>query len=184
MNPILLTLTVLAQVAILHTLSPWHMGLSLGLGLTSVFALLAFSRHTWDAHLDMILAMLGYGGLGMLIPTLLTGQSCHHEFRLSHYATMSLLMWLFTLPAIWTEARCVQAFKRQGRGVLALAADAIGMQAGMLLAHVPLMLIPMSQGHGAWIAQAFMLVGMTLGMLAAQTFLLPRLVWNESEWNG
>jgi hypothetical protein len=179
MNPLSMTVAVLAQIAILQWISPSHTGLALSLGLTSLFTILACSRRIWDPHLDMILIMLSYGGLGMLLPTLVTGEVCPHHFHATHFIAMSVLMWVFSLPVVWTQARCVQAYKQFGRGHIALLADAAGMQAGMFLAHVPISLLPMGTSSGPWITQAVMLIGMTLGMLAVQSFVMPRLLWNE-----
>ncbi len=174
MNPYLLTAACLAQVAILAARAPWTEGLLAGLGLSLIAALLASTRLRWGAHLDMYLAMLAYGGLGMLMPTLLTGAVCHHEFHWDHYVLMSAGMWVFSLVPIWREARCLAQARREGRGFALLLMDGIGMQIGMGLAHVPLLWLPMGDPRVAWLSQGSMLAGMGLGMMAAQ--------WFSTEW--
>lgn len=179
MNPFLLTLSCLAQLAVLAWLAPSREGLAAGLGLTGVFAMFAFTRRRWGAHLDMYLAMTGWGGLGMLLPSIESGVHCNHQFQWQHYAAMSIGMWVFSLVPIWREARCLAAAKREGRAGWTLVLDGIGMQLGMGLAHLPLMLLPMGDIRVAWFAQALMLIGMGLGMMAVQ--MLMQLVVQEQD---
>lgn len=174
MNPYLIVLTCLAQVAILQWLSPSLSGLGGALGVTSILALFAFTRLRWGAHLDMYLAMAGWGGLGMLLPALFTGAVCHHSFHWTHYGLMSLGMWVFSLIPIWREARCIAAAREEGRAWSLLLLDGLGMQLGMGLAHLPLLWLPMGDPRVAWFSQASMLAGMGLGMMAAQ--------WCTGEW--
>ena len=168
MNPYLLTLSCLGQLGILAWLAPSGEGLAAGLGLTGVFALFAFTRMRWGAHLDMYLAMAGWGGLGMLLPSLASGVLCNHQFQWGQYAAMSAGMWVFALVPIWREARCLAAARLEGRGAWTLTLDGIGMQAGMGLAHLPLVWLPMGDARVAWLLHASMLVGMGLGMMAVQ----------------
>lgn len=174
MNPILLTLSCLAQVVILEYRSPWMPGLAGGLGMALVVAMFAWTRFRWDAHLDMYLAMVGWGGLGMLLPTFYTGKTCHHAFSWEHYGLMSLGMWVFSLVPIWREARCVAQAKAEGRAWSLLLLDGVGMQIGMGLSHLPLLWLPMGDIRVEWFAQGAMLIGMGLGMMAAQ--------WATGEW--
>lgn len=175
MNPYLITAACLAQVAILAARNTWTEGLLAGLALSGLVSALAFTRYRWGAHLDMYLAMMAWGGLGMMLPTLVTGAVCHHSFNWSHYAWMSAGMWVFSLPPIWREARCVAAARREGRGLMLLLLDGLGMQVGMGLAHVPLLWLPMGDPRVAWLSQGSMLAGMALGMMAAQ--------WWSGEWS-
>ncbi len=170
MNPYLITLSCLAQVALLAKISPWPLGITGSLGVTMIVSVFAFTRMRWGAHLDMYLAMTGWGGLGMMLPSLWFGSNCHHAFNLDHYAWMSLGMWAFSLPPIWREARCLAEARREGRGWSTLLCDGIGMQIGMGLAHLPMVWMPMGDQRIAWFSQGSMLVGMSLGMMAAQYF--------------
>jgi hypothetical protein len=174
MNPYLITAACLAQVAILAGRAPSREGVLAGAGISLVIAMLAFTRLRWGAHLDMYLAMLGYGGLGMLMPGLFDGQVCHHEFHWQHYVAMSGGMWALTLIPIWREARCVAEARRQGRGLALLLLDGMGMQLGMGVAHLPLLWVPMGDQRVGWLAQGLMLAGMGLGMMMAQ--------WYASQW--
>ncbi len=170
MNPYLITLSCLSQVALLAMFSLWPLGIVGGVGITLIVSVFAFTRTRWGAHLDMYLAMAGWGGLGMLLPSLWFGPSCHHAFSLDHYAWMSLGMWVFSLPPIWREARCVAEARREGRGWSALLCDGFGMQIGMAVAHMPMAWMPMGDPRVAWLSHGSMLVGMSLGMMLAQYF--------------
>jgi hypothetical protein len=169
-NPYLITLSCLAQVALMAKISPWPLGIAGGLALTSIVSFFAFTRMRWGAHLDMYLAMAGWGGLGMSLPSLRFGSACHHAFNVDHFAWMSLGMWAFSLPPVWREARCLAEARREGRGWSTLLIDGIGMQIGMALAHLPMIWIPMGDPRVAWFSQGGMLIGMSLGMMVAQYF--------------
>ncbi len=170
MNPYLLTLTCLAQVALLVRISDSLTGLAGGLCFTLAVSILAFTRMRWGAHLDMHLAMAGWGGLGMLLPSLWYGSICHHDFNWNHYLWMSLGMWVFSLVPIWREARCLAQARREGKGLSTLLLDGIGMQLGMGLAHLPIEWIPMVDPRAAWFSHFSMLAGMSMGMMVAQYF--------------
>jgi hypothetical protein len=174
MNPYLLSAACLAQVAILAARSPWIEGAMAGVAISLVLALLAFTRLRWGAHLDMYLAMLSYGGLGMLVPAIYSSTVCHHEFHWQHYAAMSAGMWILTLIPVWREARCLREARRQGRGFVLLWMHGIGMQIGMGIAHLPLLWVPMGDARLNWLTHGLMLAGMGLGMMAAQ--------WYAAEW--
>lgn len=174
MNPYALILACLAQAAILYRLSPSPVGLATAVGITLILGAFAFTRVRWDAHLDMYLAMGAWGGLGMLLPTIYTGTTCHHAFNWAHYGVMSLAMWVFSLVPIWREARCLAIARREGRHWFVLLMDGLGMQLGMGLAHLPLLWLPMGHPLVPWLAQGAMLSGMGLGMMAAQ--------WSTGEW--
>lgn len=176
MNPIGLTLSFVAQLVLLQWTSPWSSGALSGIAVGAVFALFAFSRLRWGAHLDMYLAMMGWGGLGMMLPTLFTGMPCNHSFHWWHYCLMSVGMWAFALPPIWQQARCVAQARKEGRGITLLLLDGLGMQIGMGLAHLPLVWLPMGDVRVAWFSQALMMLGMGLGMMAAQ--------WWMGEWES
>jgi len=173
-NPYLLIVSCLGQVAILEWISPWGIGLAGSLGACVVFCLFAFTRLRWGAHLDMYLAMLGWGGLGMLLPTLVSGSTCHQHFDWAHFGSMSIGMWVFALVPIWREARCLEAARATGSDWNLLLLDALGMQIGMGLAHLPLLWLPMGDVRVEWLAHALMLSGMGLGMMSAQ--------WLNGEW--
>ena len=171
MNPRLLTLACFAQLGILVWLAPSVQGAAAGLAVTAVFAIFAFTRLRWNAHLDMFLAMTGWGGLGMLLPSIQTGVLCNHQFQWTQYAAMSVGMWVFSLLPIWREARCLAAAKREGHGLSTLLLDGIGMQAGMGLAHLSLLWLPMGDPRIAWFSHASMLLGMGLGMMTVQVLM-------------
>lgn len=168
MNPYLLCLSFAAQVLVLQSFSPWPSGLLSGLSVAALLSVLAFTRLRWGAHLDMYLAMIGWGGLGMMLPGLHYGLACHHIFNWQHYALMSGGMWLFALPPMWLGARCLIQARAEGYGSALLILDGLGMQLGMGLAHLPLSWLPMGDPRVIWFSHASMLLGMTLGMMAAQ----------------
>jgi hypothetical protein len=163
MNPTFLTLCAAAQVAILHVISG-SAGLAPSVILVTIFALFAYTREHWDAHLDMLLLMAGPGGLGMMA-AMLAGPSCHVALTWSHYWTMSTGMLALSVPLSWHYARCIVQARREGYGGLALTLDLLGMQAGMALAHLPLSLLGVSQPN-LWLQHGVMLIGMLLGMTA------------------
>ena len=170
MNPYLITLSCLAQVALLAKISPWPLGITAGLGVTLIIGVFAYTRLRWGAHLDMYLAMIGWGGLGMLLPSLWFGSTCHHAFNIDHYASMSLGMWALSLPPIWREARCLREARRDGRGWSTLLCDGIGLQLGMGLAHMPRTLLRRADPRLARFSKSSICAGMSLGMMAAQYF--------------
>ena len=170
MNPTLITLCGVAQLAILYNQSQWIEALLAGAAVTALLAAFAYTRLKWDAHVDMFLAMAGPGGLGMLLGGMLTGESCHDAGWLSFWA-MSAGMALASVPLCWVRARCLREARAQGRGATALAIDFIGMQAGMLLGHVPAMLVHLPGDRAPWLHHGVMLVGMSLGMLASTAIL-------------
>ena len=183
MNPLLLTLCGALQLAVLYYQVPSAGPLAFGVGLLVIFAMFAFTRLRWDAHLDMILIMLAPGGLGMLLPLLfLPGPLCHSQQSASAFLWMSLGMLLFSAPLSWLKARCMQQARLDGHGVSVLLLDLAGMQAGMTLAHIPLSHLPIGDLRVAWLHHGIMLVGMLLGMLcsmvAAQVYLAsPNRAW-------
>lgn len=174
MNPTLITLCGVAQLAILYSQSQWTEGLLVGLGAVALLAAFAYTRLRWDAHVDMLLAMTGPGGLGMLLGGMATGNSCH-DAGWAGFLWMSAGMAIASLPLCWYRARCLKEAREQGRGFTALLIDWAGMQTGMLLGHLPLMFIPVFDHRAAWLFHGVMLLGMLLGMLAAAGVQAPRL---------
>ncbi len=162
MNPRLLTFCTVLQVVILCAVGGTS-GLGLSAILVVIFALFAFTRERWDAHLDMILVMAGLGGLGMMA-AMLMGPACHTQWWL-HYAAMSGGMLVLSLPLCWRYARCMLEARRNGSGGVALTIDIVGMQAGMALAHLPSSVMT----YSPWLQHALMLMGMLLGMMVGMT---------------
>jgi len=145
-------LTFLAQVAILAR-GGWLEGqlLLAGVLLAVVLQCLWAMRRLLNAHFDMVLLMLGWGGLGMMVPAVLLDlPPCH---------TSALSMWTGMLAlSAWPSyryARCLRAAHHEGRLALTLTFDLAGMAAGMAL---PLPMTTPFVHHSA------MLLGMTLGM--------------------
>ena len=146
---------------LLYSRSQWTEGLIAGVGVTAIFAAFAFTRIRWDAHFDMFLAMLGPGGLGMILGAGRDG--CHGGSLLG----MSAGMLIASVPLCWFQARCLIEARRQRHGIVALSLDVLGMEAGMVLGSLPGSFIPMGNPRVVWLHHGLMLVGMSLGMLAA-----------------
>lgn len=163
MNPYVLIGSVLAQICVLAYRHPVAGPMSWAFGALAVYAFFALTRERWGQHLDMYLIMLGPGSLAMLLPA----AECQlHTTSLSHLAWMSLAMWGASLPWMWRYARCFQ----ESPDYRALALDAAGMQAGMMLVHMGAGLLPprfLLSPVVPWLGHGLMLLGMTLGMLAA-----------------
>jgi hypothetical protein len=167
MNPFLLTAAFAAQFIWLSRDHPSVTALGWSLAAILLFALLAFTRLRWGAHLDMYLIMLGPGGLAMMLPA---RGACPLHAGWDHYAWMSLAMWAVSLPWMWQEARCIRLAREEGRAWQALALDAAGMQLGMAAAHAAAVMFParlLLKPELPWIGHGLMLLGMALGMLAA-----------------
>ncbi len=164
MNPIFLTLCASLQVALLYLSSPWLAGAMGGTVLVAMLGMFAWTREHWDGHLDMMLIMLGPGGLGMMLATLSEPQ-CHLSWR--GYWLMTAGMLAASLPLSWASARCLLTARQAGQGSLVLLFDIVGMQAGMTVAHLSSSLLPMTDPRSTWIHHALMALGMSLGMLAA-----------------
>ena len=157
-------LTGAAQIALLYQRSPWATGAAIGVGLLFIFLQFASTRLRWNSHLDMILLMLGPGGLGMLLGGWYAGPTCHTATWQS-FGLMTLGMLLPSTPLAWMYARCIQEAKTEGRGLMTLLFDAVFMQAGMLLGHLPATLVPSMDPRLIWLHHGLMLIGMLLGML-------------------
>lgn len=127
-------------------------------------------RRVLDPHFDMVLIMLGWGGLGMLMPGVVMGTPpCHTSVTAMWAGMLAASAW----PA-YRYARCLRAARAEGRLALTLAFDGLGMAAGMAMpwpAALP------------WLHHAAMLLGMTLGMgaamLALQRVLRPQVPANS-----
>ena len=166
----------MAQLAILYSQSEWTEALAVGLGAVALLAAFAYTRLKWDSHVDMFLAMTGPGGLGMLVGGMLSGESCH-DAGWSSFLWMSAGMSIASAPLCWYRARCLQEARAQGRGVWALSLDWTGMQAGMVLGHLPAMFVHLPDARAAWLHHGVMLVAMSLGMLAAAAI-------QSNSWNS
>ena len=153
-------------MAILYNQSRWIEALAIGLAAVALLAAFAYTRLRWDAHVDMFLAMTGPGGLGMLLGAMAAGEDCH-DAGWSGFLGMSVGMAAASIPMCWYRARCLQQAKAEGRGGQALVIDWLGMQAGMLLGHLPAMFVHLPSARAAWLHHGVMLVAMLLGMLAA-----------------
>ena len=156
----------MAQLAILYSQSQWTEALAAGLGAVALLAVFAYTRLRWDSHVDMFLAMTGPGGLGMLLGGMVSGESCH-DAGWSSFLWMSAGMTMASVPLCWYRARCLQEARAQGRGVLELLLDWIGMEAGMVLGHLPAVFVHLPDARAVWLHHGVMLVAMSLGMLAA-----------------
>ena len=177
----LTALAFFAQAVLLAWLHPIA-GLTAMLLLSA--ALIAFTldrlwwmRHLWNPHLDMVLIMLGWGGLGMLLgPLALSLPLCHVS------ASGNAAMWAGMLAAsAWPSyqyARCLQAAYQERRLPVTLLADLAGMALGMYAAAFPLSLLRLPMAQTAWLHHAAMLLGMSLGMglsmLGLRTVLHPQ----------
>ena len=164
--PALTLFTGIAQIALLYHRAAWSTGASAGAGLLFIVLLFAFTRLRWNSHLDMFLLMLGPGGLGMLLAGWQASPACHDGGWLM-FARMSLGMLLASAPLSWMFARCILETRLEGRGVKALALDAAGMQVGMLLGHMPVLVLANMDPRLVWLHHGLMLLGMVLGMMGA-----------------
>ena len=164
--PALTLLTGLAQIALLYQRAPWSEGAAASAALLSIALLFAWTRLRWNSHLDMFLLMLGPGGLGMLLGGWQAGPACHNGTWLA-LGLMTIGMLSASAPLSWWLARCILQARLEGRGIKTLALDAVGMQVGMLLSHIPAALLSSGDPRLAWLHHGLMLLGMLLGMMAA-----------------
>ena len=120
-----------------------------------------------NEHVDMLILMSGYGGLGMLPWT----GSCHLTTTCWLWMTAGMLG--LGLPALMLGSRCLRRASGEGNLLLALTVDITGMTAAMWLVHrSPFM-------HDPLMAHIGMLIGMQAGMMAA-TFALQRGIYRHS----
>lgn len=164
--PALTLLTGIIQIALLYHRAAWGEGAAVGAGLLLITLLFALTRLRWNVHLDMFLLMLGPGGLGMLLGGWQAGPACHNGSWIA-FGLMTLGMFAASAPLCWWFSRCIAGARIEGRGVMALALDAAGMQVGMLLGFLPAMSVPSLDPRLAWLHHGLMLLGMMLGMMAA-----------------
>lgn len=163
----LTALAFLAQAILLAVLHPIA-GLTGTLLLSAALAAFALDRlwwmrHLWNPHLDMLLIMLGWGGLGMLLGPLAAGLPlCHTSLR------SATAMWTGMLAAsAWPSyryARCLHLAHQDGRLGLTLLADLAGMALGMYAGAFPFSVLSLPMSPAAWLHHAGMLLGMSLGM--------------------
>ena len=142
-------LAVAAQAVLLTWPNPQGMLVGAALG-AAILQLWAVRRHL-NQHVDMILQMGAYGGLGMLAG----GPACH----------MTLMMWVGMFaaglpPTLW-GSRCIRDTRRQGDVILVVVVDVLGMASGMYVGHLAL------TTHQILLHHLSMLLGMLLGMALA-----------------
>ncbi len=172
MSPLWMIGAGLLQLLILYIHSQWLAAVGVGLGALLILGMFSLTRLRWDSHLDMILIMASFGGLGMILPTLfLPGPPCHLLQTRSGFLLMTGGMLLLSAPLSWHFARCIIEARREGQGGYALLVDVIGMQAGMILGHLIMSRWPMGDPRLVWMHHGLMLVSMLLGMLASMAVL-------------
>ena len=179
----LTALAFLAQAVVLAWVAPipGFTGTLLLSAALAAFVLdrLWWMRHLWNPHLDMVLIMLGWGGLGMLLGPLAVGAPLCHSAPAA--------MWTGMLAAsAWPSyryARCLQSAYQEGRLSLTLAADLAGMALGMYAGALPPTVLRLNLPEAAWLLHGGMLLGMSLGMggamLALNRVLRPQVPANS-----
>lgn len=115
-----------------------------------VWQLWAVRRHL-NQHVDMVLLMTGYGGLGMLPG----GPTCHATWE--SWLTMTAGMLLLGMPPMVWGSRCLAAARQRHQLTLYLVADVVGMILGMGVAHLVV-------SHDRMLAHTAMVIGMIGGM--------------------
>ena len=83
------------------------------------------------------------------------------------FGLMTMGLFVASVPLCWWFARCILIARVEGRGVMALALDAAGMQVGMLLGFLPALAMASMDPRLVWLHHGLMLLGMLLGMMAA-----------------
>ena len=142
-------LATAAQAVMLTWPSPQGILAGAALG-AAILQLWSVRRHL-NQHVDMILLMGAYGGLGMLAG----GPACHVT------AAMWVGMFAVGLPPTLCGSRCIQDARREGHVIRVLAVDVVGMAAGMYMGHMVLAV------HDTFLHHVSMLLGMLLGMALA-----------------
>ena len=107
-------------------------------------------------HVDMIVLMCGYGGLGMLQGA----PQCHDT--MAAWLKMTAGMLVLSLPPVLFGSRCFKAARRAGNAAGLLILDSIGMTAGMAAMHFPMGFISPSP----LVKHFVMVFGMAAGMVA------------------
>lgn len=164
---------VILQVALLLLQSdlPWRLQVQVamvGIALATLVHQLWQYRRLWSPHLDMLLLMTAFGGLGMVLAGLPDwgAPACHRE--LASWSRMAIVMCVAGGAPAWFRSRCLQEAKQERRASLYLLIDCAGMLAGMALSY----------GTVRWplpFHYASMNVGMLLGMTLTMR-LRPRLL--------
>lgn len=159
-----------AALAVQVTVLSWPS--AQGMIAAGAVALLAWQlwsvRSHLNEHVDMLILMTGYGGLGMLPWT----GACH--LTNSAWLLMTAGMLTLGMPAALLGSRCIRRASKEGNLVRVLAAESIGMTAGMLLVHR--LVTPFT--HDPLMAHIGMLIGMQAGMTAA-SFALQRRIYHH-----
>lgn len=159
-----LAVTVFAQACLLPAVSSGR-ELSLALVLSAWAAQTWLVRRLLPAHVDMLVLMGGFGGLGMLLGTRAaagTAAACHPSSG-AVWLGMFAGMLAAGLPPVLAWARCLQGLPWRAR-LLPVLLDLLGMTAGMTLGHVLLRELPIDRPA---LHHIVMIVGMLLGMAAA-----------------
>jgi hypothetical protein len=115
-----------------------------------------WSYRGWlSRHVDMIVLMCAYGGLGMMPGA----PQCHETART--WFGMAAGMLVLGLPPVFWGSRCFAAARFQGNAVIVLLFDTLGMTAGMGAMHLETAFISLSP-----LPKHFVMVfGMAAGML-------------------
>lgn len=124
-----------------------------------------------NQHIDMLLLMSAYGGIGML--PLPGATECHVSTK--GFLLMNCGMLVCGVPAMLYGARCMQQARREGRLTITLTADVLGMLAGMTASHYVTPVPP----SFALLHHLSMLLGMLSGMGAARWVLFTVLRMRE-----
>lgn len=168
-----LALSVLLQGAVLLFRYPvparWQFQtVLLALAAAGLVCELWHNRRYLSPHIDMLLLMAGFGGLGMAVgnwPFTAGLPACHADRPLA-WAAMSAGMLLAAYPVALRHARCLLRARAVGVLVPTLILDASGMLLGMAAGHFLATVLPIPRAALPLAGHGFMLGGMLLGMAA------------------
>lgn len=134
-----------------------------GVGALLVSATLAWAvwqiwwyRGWLGTHVDMIILMCGYGGLGMMAGA----RQCHNTAQAWFEMTAGML--IFGLVPVFFGSRCFAAARRAGDAIALLFFDTLGMAAGMAAMHVEMSFVSASP----LVKHLATVFGMAAGMIA------------------
>jgi|SRR5690242_19719664 len=153
----------------------WGLGAALAFAAQIVFlrahgpaALLLAGTLTWASwqiwryrdwlgpHVDMIVLMCGYGGLGMM----LGAPHCHDTAQ--GWFEMTAGMLALGLAPVFFGSRCFGTARRRGNALVVLLFDTLGMAAGMGAVHLEMSFVSPSP----LLKHFVMIFGMAAGMIA------------------
>ena len=143
-----------AQIVLLAGYGPG----ALLIAATSAWAVWQLWRYRgWlGAHVDMIVLMCGYGGLGMMSGAL----ECHDTAQ--GWLEMIAGMLVIGLFPVFFGSRCFAAARRAGNAAAVLLFDALGMAAGMGAMHLQMSFV----SSPPLLKHFVMVFGMAAGMMA------------------